>query len=32
MSQWMRQAVAASVSVSTIAALVSLVGAGSKWW
>lgn len=32
MSQWMRQALTASASASTIVVLVSMVGAGSKWW
>jgi hypothetical protein len=32
MSQWMKQTLSASASVSTVAVLVAMVGAGSKWW
>ena len=32
MAQWMQRTLAASASVTTVAVLVSMVGAGSKWW
>lgn len=32
MAQWMQKTLAASASVTTVAVLVAMVGAGSKWW